>query len=179
MKVRNFLLVTAFSLFLISCGKEKPEPVPVPPAGEVLVKDIVIRNLPSPYYHFEYSAAKEITKVGFSSGLAEYDLSYATGRLTEMKNTISSNNDRLVYEYQDGKVFLIKIFNKAGELYRRCFLTYDNNGRLQQLEWDLKIESIGFANLRMVQLSYYPDGNLSELRDQRFAVGSTKRGGLY
>ena len=160
-------------MFLISCGKEKPLPVPPPPPpDQVLLKDIVLSNLPSPYYHFEYNNAGVLNKVGFSSGLADYNLTYQNNRLAEMSNTISSNNDRLVYEYENGKPFLIKIYNKTGVLYERCFLTYYENGKLEKLEWEIKVQNTGFASLRTVYLDYYNDGNLSELRDHRFAFGS-------
>jgi hypothetical protein len=38
------------------------------------------------------------------------------------------------------------------------------------MEWELKIENMGYAAHRTVDFSYYPDGNLAELRDQRHAI---------
>ena len=49
-------------LFLFSCKKENttvpntpPPPPPPDQVRKVLLKDITIPNLPSPYYHFEYN----------------------------------------------------------------------------------------------------------------------------
>lgn len=165
------IFITALSLIIISCGKEKPQPVPPPPPPKVLVKNIVLSNLPDPYYHFEYNAEGILNKVGFSAGLADYDLIYQNGRLAEMINTAGTNNERLVYEYENNKPSLIKIFNKHGELYKRCFFSYYTNGNLKELEWEVKIPNTGFASLRTVSLDYYNDGNLSELRDHRYPVG--------
>jgi hypothetical protein len=172
MKQRFFLLILSFSFFLFSCNKHKPEPIPQPIPDKVLVKDIILSDLPSPYYHFEYDANGTLNNVGFASGVADYDLTYQNGRLYEMINKANYNNEKLVYEYQNNKLILIKILNHNGELYQRCFLNYDQNGRLKELEWELKIQNTGFVNLRTVQFDYYNDGNLSELRDHRYAVGS-------
>ena len=67
---RVMFVLTAFTLF--SCKKEKyippvsPTPDPVIPA--VLLKDIEIPNLLSPYYHFEYDTAGGVVFVSFASG---------------------------------------------------------------------------------------------------------------
>src|SRR5687768_11824412 len=112
MNPRYFLLLIAIPLFVLSCRKDGLKPVPAP-KEQTLLKYIVMSNLPSPYYYFRYDALGILNKVGFSSGLGEYDLVYKNGRLSEMFNTISSNNDRLVYEYESAGLYLIKIFNKA------------------------------------------------------------------
>jgi hypothetical protein len=38
------------------------------------------------------------------------------------------------------------------------------------MEWEQKIENMGFALHRTVDFSYHPDGNLAELSDQRHAI---------
>jgi hypothetical protein len=54
-------------LFLASCKKEQVitepnTPPPSEPERKVLLKDITIPRLPSPYYHFEYNADSTVSK---------------------------------------------------------------------------------------------------------------------
>ena len=64
---RLFIVAVA----LLACNDEPqttaPTP-PVPPEPPVLLREIVIPNLPSPYYHFEYDAAGRVTAVSFAMG---------------------------------------------------------------------------------------------------------------
>src|SRR5829696_108736 len=48
-----------------------PDPLPAP---RVLLKDIVIPRLPSPYYHFTYDAAGRVDSVSFASELTRYQV---------------------------------------------------------------------------------------------------------
>ena len=99
---RLLFVITAF--VLVSCKKEKytspvsPSPDPVIPA--VLLKDIKIPNLPSPYYHFEYDTAGKVVFVSFASDFTRYNVVYNGGRISEMKNNIIVNKDRLQYSYR-------------------------------------------------------------------------------
>src|SRR5215208_3958635 len=60
-----------------ACGRSDaptapaPDPTPVP---AVLLKDIVIPRLPSPYYHFRYDATGRVDSVSFASGLTQYQV---------------------------------------------------------------------------------------------------------
>lgn len=89
----------------------------------------MVAGLPSPYYHFQHDDSSYIIKAGFSSGSRTYDINYAFGRISEMKSTHPINKDRLIYQYENGKVFLVKYINAAG-LYKRCFLNYNTRGEL-------------------------------------------------
>ena len=40
-----------------------------PPAPPVLLRDVVIPNLPAPYYHFEYDTGGRVRAASFASGL--------------------------------------------------------------------------------------------------------------
>src|SRR3954454_5125555 len=69
-----FFLVAAVA----GCGTDgtpatAPEPDPRP---AVLLKDIVIPRLPSPYYHFAYDPTGRMTNASFASDLTSYTLSY-------------------------------------------------------------------------------------------------------
>jgi hypothetical protein len=78
---------------------------------------MIVKNLPSPYYHFEYDDSSFITHVNVQSGLALYDLSYLNGRISQMSNNTFVNKDKLQYEYVDGKVSKIKYINKEGVFF--------------------------------------------------------------
>gem|GEM_PF-6222740 len=85
-----------------------PPPPPPDPVKKVLLKDITIPNLPSPYYHFEYNSDSLVTKVDFASGFSIYDVLYSGNNIAEMRNNIIVNHDTLRYLYDNtGKVFMI------------------------------------------------------------------------
>lgn len=160
---------------LFSCRKDRNNPPPVtpPPASDaqtLLLKDLVVQNLPAPYYHFEYDDSGYITKSGFSSGLRSYDVSYSSRRIGEMRSTHAINKDKLLYQYENGKPFLIKYMDQGGINYKRCFISYNADGQLDKMEWDRKMANAGFAIERTLSFTYYADGNLHRLTDQRHAI---------
>src|SRR5678815_925792 len=90
------LLIAATVLF--SCKKEKEMPVSVEtpsPVAAVLLKDVVLSNLPSPYYHFEYDTKGKVAFVSFASDFNRYNVIYRQSKISEMKNNILVNKDRL------------------------------------------------------------------------------------
>ena len=46
-----------------------PGVTPPPPPTPVLLKDVVIDRLPSPFYHFAYDATGRVAEVSYASGL--------------------------------------------------------------------------------------------------------------
>src|SRR5512147_2502260 len=68
---------------------------PPPPATTTGLRDVMHSSLPSPYYHFEYDSTGRVTFVSFASDFTRYDVSYAGGRISEMRNNILVNHDRL------------------------------------------------------------------------------------
>ncbi|MGZ3852833.1 MAG: hypothetical protein ACXVBX_08585, partial [Flavisolibacter sp.] len=121
------LLVMTTVVLLFSCKKEhRPVQVdpPVVTGKHILLKDITIPNLPSPYYHFEYGADSLATKASFASNYTMYDVLYSGGRISEMRNNIFVNHDTLRYSYDNtGKVTMIKFINTANVVYRLVFFT--------------------------------------------------------
>src|ERR1700730_9366325 len=128
MRYRYLLFLTA-SLILFSCKKEGGTMAPPPPAPSVpavLLKDIVISNLPSPYYHFEYNSAGNIIFASFAAGFRMYEVAYERGRISEMKNNSVGNNDRLRYVYDNaGRVNTVRYTDSAGIVYARIYFTYE------------------------------------------------------
>ena len=115
MRYLHVLLTMSFTVLLFACKKEHtPDPVepPVAPAKHVLLKDITIPHLPSPYYHFEYNTDSLPIKVDFGSGYTIYDVLYKGDTISEMRNNIFVNHDTLRYVYDNaGKLTQIKFIN--------------------------------------------------------------------
>jgi hypothetical protein len=166
----NFLVVgLAITVLFTACKKEGKGPGSAPPgdAQIILLKDIIIQGLPSPYYHFDYNDSGYITNSDFSSGLREYEINYSAKKISQINSTHAINRDRLLYQYENGKPSLVKYLNEGGEMYKRCFVSYNSAGHLNNLEWEVRQMNDGFALLRTVDFTYYPDGNLQQMRDER------------
>jgi len=169
MRYRHLLLL-GLAAVLSACVADSitsnPEP-PLPPA--VLLKDIVIPNLPSPYYHFEYDASGRITIASFASGFTTYHVAYDRGMISELQNNALGNQDRLVYTYDNaGRVAAVKYTDVAGVVKTLVFLTY-NGPQLVGLERDQRVTG-GFIIDKVMTFSYYVDGNLFELKEHRPAI---------
>jgi hypothetical protein len=162
------MTVTAV-LALASCSSDRSVTAPPPPPASVLLKDIVIDRLPSPYYHFDYDADHRVSGVSFASGLNSYDLVYDGGRISEMRSNTLFNHDRLVYVYDDGgRVVSIRYTDENGIVFTVLFFRY-NGQTLAELERDRRVTG-GFVIDKTMSFSYYPDGNLLELTEHRPAV---------
>lgn len=141
-----------------------PPTSPPPPAPPVLLQDIVIPSLPSPYYHFEYDADGRVTLASFASGLRQYDVRYTDGRISELQNNAVLNGDRLQYTYDDaGRVVAVKYVNASGVVFTTLFLTYEGP-RLTKLERDRRVDG-GFIIDKTMTLTYYADGNVQEITE--------------
>src|SRR5690348_15238305 len=100
----SFLMSLIMTLVLFSCRKEvstistngsNGNPIPPNPQdpSAIQLKDLVIPNLPSPYYHFEYKPTGEISFVSFASGFFQYNVLSDNGFIKEMRNNIIVNKD--------------------------------------------------------------------------------------
>ena len=164
-----FLIILACTY---ACGRDHglttPTP-PDPPAAKVLVKDIVIPNLPSPYYHFEYDTAGRVIAASFASELRRYDVVYDGSKLTEMRNNILVNKDRLVYVYNSaGNVSEVTYNDSAGTTYTRLRFAYDGPKLVGLLRE--RRSGAGFIVDKTISFSYDSDGNLFEIVDHRSAI---------
>ena len=169
MRYRHLLcLVVAIVMFSCKKGKEViyppvPLPPPTPQSPSVLLRDIVIERLPSPYYHFEYNTAGKISFVSFASGLKMYDVVYNGDKIIEMRNNIIiANKDRLQYRYDnEGRVSAINYADSAGIVYAKLHFTYAGQ-QLIKSERERKSAS-GFTIEKTLSMSYYADSNLMEI----------------
>lgn len=162
---RRFLLIVVVTISLFACNKNynspyMPTPDPVVPS--VLLKDVVIPNLPSPYYHFEYDAAGKVAFASFASDFTRYNVLYDGGHIKEMRNNILVNKDRLQYSYDiSGRVKTVTYADSTGVVYTIINLAYDGR-KLIKLERESK-SGAAFVVDKTLTMSYHPDGNLKDL----------------
>lgn len=165
----KFLLLLIIPMQMLSCKKEKETAFPpptTPPNQMVLLKDIVVPNLPSPYYQFKYLSTGKMIFASFASGFKMYNFEYNGDRLTEMRNDNAVNKDRLHYIYDnEGRVAIITYADFTDQVYTIIELTY-NGQQLVKLEREQKL-NVDFFIDKTIQFQYYPDGNLRELSTHR------------
>lgn len=175
----KFLLLILIPAILFSCKKEAvttnvppaPQTPPVPPVvvPAMLLKDIEIPNLPSPFYHFEYNKDGQIIFASFASGLNMYNVLYNGSQITEMRNNTIANNDRLQYVYdKDDRVSAVNYTDPNGLVFTRVNYSYDAD-KLIRIEWE-KLIGADFVVFKTMDMSYYPDGNLLELTQHRILI---------
>jgi len=162
------------SILCSSCDKDNPvtpQPPPPPQSPAVLLKEINVPNLPSPYYHFDYTDSGMIDKALYASGLRSYDVIFTGNKIAEMKSTHVINKDRLKYVYDNGgKIAVIEYNDENGVVYKRAFLSFQGE-RLQEIEWERK-ENAGFALERTLSFIYQSDGNVLEITDHRHPLAN-------
>ncbi|HEX6558291.1 MAG TPA: hypothetical protein VF021_02495 [Longimicrobiales bacterium] len=158
-------IIAGVSALLMGCASDASAPSVPPPPAPVLLKEIVIPNLPSPYYHFEYGTDSRVRTVSFASGLRTYDVIYNGARIAELRNNTAGNSDRLVYSYDDaGHVSMVKYIDGGGQVVAVVFLTY-SGARLTELERDRKV-SAGYLAEKIMSFTYDADGNVFEVTER-------------
>jgi hypothetical protein len=163
-------LVAAALATAAACGGDSavtdPGTVAPPPPAKVLLKDVQVDRLPSPYYHFDYNQEGTVTGVSFASGLTSYNVSYLGGRIRELQNNALGNHDRLVYSYDsDGRVVGVRYVNATGATFTIVIFTYDGD-KLTEVERSRAVPG-GFIIDKTITLTYWPDGNLRALAEHR------------
>jgi hypothetical protein len=176
-------LVLSLSLCLLfaTCKKEDSKVITPPPSSsQPLLKDIVYQGLPSPYYYFEYDVNNRINKASFASEAFMYQLQYQGNQLKEMKSIIASTKIKTIYQYDEGgRIAFIKINSEDGSTtFKQGFLSYNSQGRLTELEWELNI-TVGFALQRTLSFTYDNNGNVTERRDHRHFIEGKQQEALY
>jgi hypothetical protein len=173
MNYRIILYTIAFVTTIVSCKKEHvaDHPASDPPAQtrKILLKDILIPRLPSPYYHFEYGADSLVSKANFASGYFMYDVLYNNGRIGEMRNNILVNHDTLRYVYDNtGKVSMVNFIDQHNVLKRHVTFNYDG-ANVSKIMWDHQVND-QFMTDRTLTFTYHADGNLRDMTDYRPAA---------
>lgn len=170
-----FLIPVIMGFF--SCKKETSKPGNPPPhetpIKHILLKDITIPRLPSPYYHFEYDSDSIMTKAEFASSLSSYNVFYKNDRISEMRNHIVANQDTLRYVYDNaGKVAVISFINNQNVVYRHVSFNY-NGEQIKEIYWDHKVDNVGFLIDRSLKFDFYPDGNVKSITEHRPEVNGS------
>lgn len=148
-------------------GRGSPPPV--------LLRDMVVSNLPSPYYHFDYDAGGRMTGVSFASGLLIYKVRYLGGKISELQDSALGNTDRLQYVYDlAGRVQTVNYVDPSDKTIARVQLTYSGD-QLRQLDRERDYGSGPMLDKTMT-FSYYADGNLEEIVDHRPPVNGSPAG---
>jgi len=150
-----------------ACDK-KPEHInPQQPLDTVSIrlKEMVVSNLPSPHYKFQYNNERFVTALEHSSGLVKYELEYANGRLRKM--TEKMFGDSLIYSYSGSNVSAIDVYSGiTGKREWHHEFTYNQQRKLLKAEWFV-IAGTG-TNLireRKMEFMYRSDGNLAHYTD--------------
>lgn len=161
------LLTAAAALWACSSEPDTTAPIsPVPVEPPVLLREIVIPNLPSPYYHFEYDSAGRVKALSFASELRRYAVRYHGGRLTEMSSSVPADGDTLRYSYDEsGRVSVIRYVDQKGVAHTTLSFLYDGP-HLVGIERSRTIDG-GLTIDKTVSLSYYADGNLRDITIHR------------
>src|SRR5689334_9001817 len=162
MKTKKLLTASLILTFVIvSCNKNPVRPTQTPiDATGLRVKDINERNLPSPYYHFEYDDSGRINLLNYQSGLRVYTVRYSGDNIIGME---SATGPTLEYIYVNGEFVGIKVKNRNGEVIENCIVSYNSSHWLQEIEWDVSDGNTGFLIEQTLTYSYYPDGNVMEV----------------
>jgi hypothetical protein len=128
----------------------------------VLLKDIEMQGLPSPYFHFEYDALHYITNISFGSDFLKYHVEYENKRVKSLTNTIT--NTSLHYSYKKGQVSNIDEFSgSTGRLVISYRLDYNENNQLTQVLWYQYSVNGEVFPYKKAELSYHTDGNLKSV----------------
>lgn len=172
MKRKSLTASLIIMTIAIACHKD-PVHWSSPPgvATTLKVKDITERNLPSPYYHFEYDDSGKIALLNYQSGLRIYDVNYNGENIVSMENAVNPGYKiKLEYVYVNGSFVGIKVKNGNGVVIENCIVSYNSSHQLQQIEWDVSDGNTGFLVEQTLTYSYYPDGNLMEVVTHNYPI---------
>src|SRR5262245_15382142 len=169
----KYVLILIVCEIFIACkkdGENRP-----PQTSNIMLKDVVEELWPAPYYHFEYDDSGRVSLLSFASEYNKYTVMYTGNRVTEMRNTVSENKDRLRYTYNgEGKVELIEYFDSTGFVYKTVDLS-DDGWRLVTLTHSRRSAS-GFVPEKTISMSYYDDGNVMDITNHLFPFDAVPGG---
>ncbi|PWU00317.1 MAG: hypothetical protein C5B52_09120 [Bacteroidetes bacterium] len=161
----NTITVLALFIAISSCHKKYDTPEPsITDASNVLLKDVNIERLPSPYFTFQYDNSGFVTHVDFASKMIGWRVQYENNRVIRM---VDSNGDSLNYSYDKNQVISIRHTKAAsGEKTWHYEFIYYNSELLKEIKyWSFANGSTDSVLSRKVDLQYSPDNNLTEYDD--------------
>lgn len=155
------LLPVALALGLSACCDKDGAPAgsqPLTDRQSVRLKEIVIRNTPSPYYAFEYNDSGYITRVSFEDDMVVYNYFYKNRRIDSV-TTSMTDAAYLLYRYQDQKVIRVEQYDQT-RLRQVTHIHYDSRNRVSRMEWRPTTSPPEEKN---TTFEYYDNGNLSRM----------------
>jgi hypothetical protein len=165
--MKHSLAVAALFIIILSCKKstDKGDNLqPITDSRDILLKEVAVERLPSPYFHFTYNDSNFITRIDFASMLFSWKVDYENNRVKRMVNT--NNNDTLLYNYANRQVISIKHTNaRTGKPLWTYNFSYDNYILKEIRYWNFPAAGVDSILSRKVTLAYYPDGNLERYDD--------------
>lgn len=177
MHLKLITLIIGGSVAIMSCKKNIPNngdttPPPIPSASVIPLKEILIPQLPSPYYHFEYGPDGRHSIVAFANNLMRNTVIYdADGRISELRNSGTANKDTLRYYYDEaGRTIAINYTDLAGRVYVRVALAYEGSKLVRLVRRRILGDSPGYVVNKIMVFTYYADGNLKDITDTRPAI---------
>ncbi|MBC7830168.1 MAG: hypothetical protein H7122_20665 [Chitinophagaceae bacterium] len=152
----------------ISCKKDNdalqpPDlPAPIDDARTVLLKEVVVQSLPSPYFHFTYDSLKYVTQINFASGFSIYSVEYENKRVKKMTNFITGSS--ILYSYSNNHVSEINEFSASTGDKKFCYkLFYNSGNQLVQILWFEFFSNSNGELYKKSELACHTDGNLAEI----------------
>jgi len=170
---KNLIIILAGLCVVASCNKKNdilqgPQP-PVTDAKTILLKEINIERLPSPFFQFVYDNSGFVTQIGFASQLNSWQVQYKNNRVIRM---IDGSHDTLAYTYNNDRVAIVRHTRSSDSapLWQYDF-SYDNTGLLKQIRyWSFHAPGVDSTLYRKVNITYFSDGNLQQYVDSTVDV---------
>lgn len=165
---RHLIPFMMLLLLMAGCNKDKNDqnltgpPPPADDARTVLLKDVVVQSLPSPYFHFTYDNQQYVKGIDFAAGFFQYEVEYENKRVKKMTNL--PNGNTIVYSYNNGLVSEVnELSGLTGNKVFQYKFFYNGNHQLVQMLWlDFNSSANGHVFKKAI-FSYYPDGNLAKI----------------
>lgn len=167
--MKKFCFLFAVTIVFVACDKDSAPPQSIPDTAENRLRTMQIGSLPSPWYALTYNNEGYITHVSHASGDRDLDVFYRNGQISHMLSTHPINHDSIAYNYTNGKLNVITLYDEARISFQRCFIDYDQLGRISVMEWERK-QAAGFVADRTLLFSYNATGNLATRTEQRMAI---------
>jgi hypothetical protein len=156
-------VLTGFVLLTGSCRKEddQGQAPPPPKVGQPLLKEIIIQNLPSPYFRFDYNSDSSAKEISFASGLSTWLVEYDNRKIKSLTNV--KQPSKLFYFYSGSNVTRIRTDNVlSGKTEWANHFQYDNFNRLTKITtYQYATNGIDSVKYRETKFNYNKEFNLT------------------
>lgn len=174
MRTQHLMATVIMASFMMQVSCHCKDPLPPadkkPPSDriDVPLKEIAVRNSPSPYYGFTYNDSGYVKSINFSSGLFIYNY-YYKNNLIDSVTSNSTDARYLLYRYSAQLVKSVQQFDDSG-LRLTVFISYDRFDRVIRMEWRPTSTP---PDEKIVEFEYYDNGNLKRMKSTYPGSGIT------